>query len=1190
MKIISVSAAVFAIGTCLAAAATAAPAQTANAETKQRSISKIGVISYREKPITAKLWAPVERQLERSIPEVDFEIIPLNMPEIEQAVLKGELDFVITQPAHYIAMSATHPLSSPLATAINNETGNNPSSMFGGVIFARADSGIRSLRDLKGKTIAAVGTSSFGGYLVQAYELEKAGVELPQDAEVLLTKAPQDLPVFAVLSGKAQAGFVRTGLLESLASEGKIDLSQIRIINAQANPRFPQRLSTPLYPEFPFVAPRGADESLSRRVTAALLLFNENQDFSAPGISGFAAPADYAPVANLLRDMRLPPFDRSPDFTAKDVWGQYRTEILSIGLVTALALFFAGLLAANRGKLLAERDRAQHRLRALQESESRIRALVSTIPDMFWMKDPQGRYLHVSRTFGAFLRKDESDIIGRADSEVLPESIAADWTRADQAALESSKPTPCERVFQAPDGSIRTFASIRTPVLLDGETLGVMGLARDITSEREQDKSLRLAAKIFDSAQEAIMVTDAERTIVQVNQAFERLTGYSMSETLGKKASMLRSERHGQAFYATLWDSIRADGHWSGEMWNRRKDGSEFPSLKTISALKGPDGVITHYVSIFSDITSMKAHEAQLEHVANYDPLTGLPNRRLLDDRLRMAIARAEREHSMLAVCCMDIDGFKAVNDELGHAAGDQLLREISHRIEAACRETDTVARLGGDEFAILIGSMPNRSEANAALERILEAIRQPIPLPGGSRSISGSIGSTFYPFDPSDDGDTLIRHADIAMYQAKSSGKNRVRIFDAESEKKDQSIAETLKRLEQALLSDEFVLHYQPKVRLADGRISGAEALIRWEHPERGLIPPLEFLPILQGSDLNIQVGEWVIERALTQASEWRAQGVEFSSISVNIDAEHLLSESFVERLAQALGRHPDVKPSMLEIEILETAALNDMGRANAAIAECLRLGISFALDDFGTGYSSIDYFRRLPVGCLKIDRSFVRDMLDDPEDLSIVKSVIGLARAFSRPVVAEGVETIAHAALLFSMGCEIAQGYGIARPMPADRFAEWTSRWDPAKGAASFGAAQHSCCSDRGKKDTGLGSDPLAPVSVSALSAAAASHTAWVADFENFVLGLSSQPPQMDHLRCALGRWLQGPALAETAHAKNILTLSDQHELAHRIAIEIMELVYAGKGAEAKARFPELLAERDKLLAMIHSLIAEA
>lgn len=1141
---------------------------------------RIGIVAYRPKPIIAKNWAPLESELERRIPERDFEILPLDMTELEAAVQSESVDFIVTQPAHYIALSKTHPLSSPLATVINDDH-NQAASVFGGVIFVKSGAATRSLSDLRGKTIAALGSESFAGYQVQAYELKKIGISLPADANMLFTKAPQDQAVFAVLEGRADAGFVRTGVLESLAAEGKIRLSDVRIINSQASPRLPLTLSTPLYPEFPFVALKGADDSLARRVTAALLLLGEDASTAKSiGISGFAAPADYSEVEALLRDMRLPPFEAPSLVPLADVWGQYRTLIVSAGFLTALSLLLAILVIISRFKLKAERDRATSGLRALQASETRTRAIVSSIPDMVWMKGPDGKYSYINQAFADFCEKSEQDILGRGDHDVLPKTAENAWHAETQEFPKDPDQWARAGGPILVKGSPRFFSITRTPVLLSGELLGVMGIAQDITEQREHEESQRLIAKVFESAQEAIMITDAERTIIQVNNAFERSSGYSAAEALGQKASLLRADRHTQAFYSDLWDSIRVTGHWSGEMWNRRKDGSEFPTLKTISALKGPSGSITHYVSIFTDISSIKAHEAQLERVAHFDPLTNLPNRRLLGDRLRMAISRAEREHSLLAVCCVDLDGFKPINDELGHAAGDRVLCEISRRIESSCRETDTVARLGGDEFAILLSSLSCRDEADKTLGRILDNIRQPLHLDGLTRSVSASIGATYYPFDQIDDGDTLLRHADIAMYEAKSSGKNRFCVFDAEIERKEQSQAEAVRRLWVALERGEFALHYQPKVRLLNGEIAGAEALIRWIHPERGIVPPLDFLPLLHGSQLTLRVGEWVIDEALSQASQWISEGIPFGSISVNIDAEHLLSPDFSERLRQALQRRPEVHPSMLEIEILETAALDDMARANAALAECLRLGVSFALDDFGTGYSSIDYFRRLPVGCLKIDRSFVRDMLEDPEDLSIVKSVIGLARAFSRPVVAEGVETIAHASLLLSLGCEIAQGYGIARPLPKDAFAAWALGWDPRKGAASFGATE---------RVSGLvltESDPLSPLSPAALSAAAASHAAWISSVDEFVLGKTTQPPQMDHTRCPLGRWLQGPVLSDAANFDAISEIADFHENAHSIAETLSQLVFDGRLSEAQARLFELHAARDRLLSSIEAL----
>ena len=448
-----------------------------------------------------------------------------------------------------------------------------------------------------------------------------------------------------------------------------------------------------------------------------------------------------------------------------------------------------------------------------------------------------------------------------------------------------------------------------------------------------------------------------------------------------------------------------------------------------------------HYIGIFSDISQIKAHESELDRAAHYDPLTGVPNRRLLTDRLEQAIARTMRSESSLAVCYLDLDGFKGVNDQFGHATGDILLQGVAAGLKKVLRGEDTLARLGGDEFVLLLSDIGTPAECSLILERVLEAVAAPMDIDGHKVQVSASIGVSLYPHDHVD-ADTLLRHADQAMYLAKESGKNRFHLFDPSSDKKAQLHRQRLERLSLALAQREFCLYYQPKVDLGSGRIVGVEALIRWQHPENGLVAPGDFLQYIEGSELECAIGDWVIEAALLQAEQWRAQG-EVVHVSVNISANHLLETSFLVDLQAALLRHPLVAPAHLELEVLESTAISDMSRAVDVLQQCKRLGVQLALDDFGTGYSSLTYLRKLPVDTLKIDQSFVRGMLTDREDFGIVEGVIRLANAFERKVIAEGVETLEHGAALLKLGCHLAQDYGIARPMPAAQFLDWSRKW---------------------------------------------------------------------------------------------------------------------------------------------------
>ncbi|TAK62968.1 GGDEF domain-containing response regulator [Methylobacter sp.] len=559
---------------------------------------------------------------------------------------------------------------------------------------------------------------------------------------------------------------------------------------------------------------------------------------------------------------------------------------------------------------------------------------------------------------------------------------------------------------------------------------------------RKSLNKLHLTSIVFENTLECIMITDAQGDIIDVNPAFSRITGYTREEVLGKNPRFLKSGHHDQPFYAEMWHEINTTGYWSGELWNRTKTGECYPELRSISAVTDTQGIVTHYIGISSDISQIKHHEEQLERIAHYDALTGIPNRLLLADRMRQAIAQAKRDRKMLGVCYLDLDGFKPINDTFGHQAGDSVLVEVARRISNILREGDTIARLGGDEFVVLLPDLNHVEECIATLKRLHESISLPVSIQDHSNSLTASIGVSIFPGDDNDP-DVLLRHADQAMYIAKQSGKNRYHLFDPTHDRQSRIYQEAMLRIQQGLDKQEFELYYQPKVDLSTREVVSVEALIRWNHPERGLLLPGEFLTDIRNSELEIRLGEWVIDTALGQLMQWCKEGL-ILDISVNIDACHLQYEGFVEYLKHRFNAHPGLPSGRLHIEILETAALEDFTTVTATIEACRVMGTRFALDDFGTGYSSLTYLHRLPIDTLKIDQSFVRDMLVDKGDNAIVQGVIALAKAFGLKTVAEGIETMEHFEALLAMGCESGQGYGIARPMPVSDLIRWARNSD--------------------------------------------------------------------------------------------------------------------------------------------------
>jgi len=668
--------------------------------------------------------------------------------------------------------------------------------------------------------------------------------------------------------------------------------------------------------------------------------------------------------------------------------------------------------------------------------------LLLAMPMPVFYKDAQGRYMGCNDAFARVTGLSRRDIRGKVAAELWPAELAALHVRHDEALHGGFGHQEYPGLLIDQHG-LERHVIFSKDVFYDeeGNIAGIIGAWNDISDLRRAEGRLRLLAGVFKHSREGIVIADAAGRVVDVNRALCEISGFGREEVIGQLPAHFYSGRHEPEFYRQIAVTLQQQGHWQGEVWNRRKDGSVYPVLLSISVIYDQQGAVQHYIAVFADITVMKEQEARLDRMAHHDPLTQLPNRVLLGDRMRVAIAQAARSGQWLAICFMDLDGFKRVNDRYGHDVGDQLLICIADRLQAIMRGGDTVARLGGDEFALLLSGLPDIEACHHSLRQVLDNVAQPCAIGDIEVQVSASIGVTLYPQDEQD-ADTLLRHADQAMYKAKDLGRNGYQIFDAEHDRQSRSRQQSLQRLEQALHHGELQLYYQPKVNMRDGAIVGMEALMRWHHPQRGVLPPGAFLPDVEDSHLEMVLGEWVIATALQQMATWRGEG-HMLSVSVNISAHHLQQANFADRLALLLQSHPDVPRGMLEIEVLESTALSDIDHVSRLIQTCQALGVRFSLDDFGTGYSSLLYLKRLPADKLKIDQSFVRSMLESSDDLAIVQGIIGLSEAFSRELVAEGVETIELGSLLLHLGCEVAQGYGIAKPMPASEVVAWCQQW---------------------------------------------------------------------------------------------------------------------------------------------------
>ncbi len=686
---------------------------------------------------------------------------------------------------------------------------------------------------------------------------------------------------------------------------------------------------------------------------------------------------------------------------------------------------------------------------ALDASRTRYVDLYDLAPVGYCSVSESGLLVQANLTLATLLGVTRSTLARQPPfSNFVMQPDQDSWYMLRTQAFRTGQPQTGEmRMRQSSGGGIGTVVWVQLSVTVaqDDARRRVLRIAiSDITERKQAEAKLKLAASVFACAREGIIITDAKATILDVNLAFTRITGYSHDEVIGQNPRILKSDRQNVAFYDAMWYGLTAQGHWSGEIWNHGKNGRVYAELLTISAVRDALGITQQYVGLFSDITAIKDHQNQLEHIAHFDALTNLPNRVLLADRLQQAMAQALRRGTQLAVVYLDLDGFKAVNDNQGHGVGDRVLITLARRMKESLREGDTLARLGGDEFVAVLSDLENSADCLPLVMRLQAAAAQLIQVGEVCLQISASLGVTFYPQERDMDADQLLRQADQAMYQAKLAGKNRYHVFDSAQDSHLRIHHESLAHISRALVHGEFVLYYQPKVNMRTGKVIGAEALIRWQHPYKGLLAPAAFLPVIEDHALAVALGEWVIDTALTQIGRWHVAGLDMP-ISVNIGARQLQQGDFVDRLKALLAAHPLVSPASLELEVLETSALQDMAQVSQVIEDCAQIGVMFALDDFGTGYSSLTYLKQLHVTLLKIDQSFVCNMLDDPDDLAILQGVISLAAAFKRQVIAEGVETVAHGTLLLQMGCELAQGYGIARPMLPDLLPEWAAHWQP-------------------------------------------------------------------------------------------------------------------------------------------------
>jgi len=720
-----------------------------------------------------------------------------------------------------------------------------------------------------------------------------------------------------------------------------------------------------------------------------------------------------------------------------------RVSMAMAGMIV-LYLIFVALSARRVGRSFHENVKlrldAVRSERILRVRNHELNAVVESSPDNIIRYDRNCRAVYANRRMEESVNIRIASILGKTPLERKQDGFEGveNYQAKLEQVINTGRQESVEVKVRDPGGNQRIHQiQIIAERGSEGEIIGALAFGRDITEQKQAEAELRIAATAFD-ANEGMVITDANAVILRVNRGFTEITGYTAEEAIGNKPNLLSSGRHDGNFYAAMWDSLHRHGAWQGEIWNRRKSGEIYPESLSITAVRRSDGTVTNYVATLEDVTQRKVIDEKIKYLAFYDSLTDLPNRRLLHDRLQHALASGMRSGRHGALLFIDLDNFKMLNDMLGHGKGDLLLQQVAKRLSACVREGDTVARLGNDEFVVILENMSENlretaTEAENAGRKILASLNQTYLLDGHECYSTQSIGITLFGGEQQNIGE-LLKQADLAMYRAKSAGRNNLRFFDPEMQDVIATRAALEADVRQAMKKNHILLHYQPQVD-GGGRMIGVEALVRWQHPERGMVPPGDFIPLIEETGLILSLGLWVLKTACAQLAAWSSRPeMAHLTMSVNVSARQLLSPDFVEQVLVALD-YSGANPEHLKLELTESLLLDNVDDTIIKMTALKARGIKFSLDDFGTGYSSLSYLKRLPLDQLKIDQSFVRDVLKDPNDAAIARTIVALAQSLGLGVIAEGVETEAQRKLLAEYGCHTCQGYLFSRPLPGDQ-----------------------------------------------------------------------------------------------------------------------------------------------------------
>jgi diguanylate cyclase (GGDEF)-like protein/PAS domain S-box-containing protein len=761
---------------------------------------------------------------------------------------------------------------------------------------------------------------------------------------------------------------------------------------------------------------------------------NVNAVFSKASISA----TEYLVVAGHNWTLRMEALDDFGSRFGRDAVLQ--TALTGIGLSLLLAAL-AWALASSRWRAWHLAEQMTSELRA---SEEQFRAIAdSTINwEIWWGLDGRPRWINPSVfEYTGYTAEECLAMPNLREQLIYPEDQPRVMPLLEQG-LKGTRGTDLEFRCVRKDGVVFWLSVSWGPTNeVNGAFNGFRTSGRDITERKHAEEELRIAAVAFDSL-EGMMVTDAQNRILRVNHAFTEMTGYSAAEVIGKTPRVLRSDRHNAAFHRAIWDSVRHSGGWQGEIWNRRKNGKVYPEWLTISAVKGSDGIVTHYVGTHHDITERKIAEERIKELAFFDSLTRLPNRALLLDRLKQAIAVSARNRTCSALLFIDLDHFKTLNDTLGHDKGDLLLQQVAQRLALSIRANDTVARVGGDEFVVVLEDLHQQAEEATSQtrligEKILSVLDSPYQLAEVEYRITASVGATVFRGRQCTI-DELLKQADLAMYKSKEIGRNAMRFFDPLMQAVVLERVALEAGLRKAIEGGQLVLHYQAQV-VAGGRVTGAEVLVRWQDPQRGMVPPSEFIPLAEETGLILALGNWVLETACVQLARWAMRPeTAHLTIAVNVSAQQFREADFVDTIYSTLTR-TGADPKRLKLELTESLLVDNVEDIIRKMHALQEQGVEFALDDFGIGYSSLSYLKRLPLNQLKIDQSFVRDVLIDPNDASIAKTIVTLAQSLGLGVIAEGVETDAQRRFLAEAGCHAYQGYLFCRPLPVEDFEKY-------------------------------------------------------------------------------------------------------------------------------------------------------